>query len=80
MAKKVRRVRQPRPPVDIPFDDPPASRPPAGPAAPAARPAGRRATPEELAEEYAYVLKDLRRIFILAAAMFALLILLNLIL
>ncbi len=35
---------------------------------------------EEFKREYAYVLKDLRRIFLLAAAMFLLLILLNLIL
>ena len=34
----------------------------------------------ELREEYAYVLNDLRRVFILAAIMFALLIALNLIL
>jgi hypothetical protein len=59
------------------LEERPPSRPPAGPAA---KPPGRRATPEELAEEYAYVLKDLRRIFILAAVMFGLLILLNLIL
>lgn len=35
---------------------------------------------DELREEYAYVLKDLRHIFILAAIMFALLIALNIIL
>jgi hypothetical protein len=35
---------------------------------------------EELREEYAYVLQDLRRVFILAAAMFALLITLNILL
>lgn len=35
---------------------------------------------EQLREEYAYVLKDLRRVFILAAIMFLLLIALNLIL
>ncbi|GAB4163875.1 MAG: hypothetical protein Fur0021_39250 [Candidatus Promineifilaceae bacterium] len=35
-------------------------------------------TIEELKEEYAYVARDLRRVFILAAAMFTLLILLNL--
>lgn len=34
---------------------------------------------EELREEYAYVLRDLRRVFILAGVMFALLIALNLI-
>ena len=35
---------------------------------------------EQLREEYAYVLKDLRRVFILAAIMFTLLIVLNLVL
>jgi hypothetical protein len=35
---------------------------------------------DEFKKEYAYVLKDLRRVFILAAAMFLLLIVLNLIL
>lgn len=34
-------------------------------------------TEEELREEYTYVLQDLRRVFILAAAMFVLLILIN---
>ena len=40
----------------------------------------RISTAEELEEEYAYVLRDLRHILILAAVMFALLIGLNLIL
>jgi hypothetical protein len=35
-------------------------------------------TEEELKDEYAYVLRDLRRVFILAGIMFAVLILLNL--
>lgn len=35
---------------------------------------------EELREQYAYVLQDLRRVFILAAIMFALLITLNIVL
>ena len=35
---------------------------------------------EQLREEYAYVLRDLRHVFILAAIMFTLLIVLNLIL
>lgn len=35
---------------------------------------------QELREEYAYVLKDLRRVFILAAIMFLLLIVLNVVL
>jgi hypothetical protein len=67
MAKKVRRVRRPR-----------AGSANSAPADPAASP--RQSSEEELQEQYAYVLKDLRRIFILAVAMFALLILLNLVL
>lgn len=49
---------------------------------PARRPRGRgrirRVTIEELKEEYAYVIKDLRRIFILALIMFSLLVVANL--
>ncbi len=41
---------------------------------------GKLTTEEELREEYAYVVYDLRRIAILAVAMFALLILLNILL
>lgn len=40
----------------------------------------RISTPEELEEEYAYVIRDLRQILLLALVMFALLIALNLIL
>lgn len=40
----------------------------------------RISTPEELEEEYAYVIRDLRQILLLALVMFALLIGLNLIL
>jgi hypothetical protein len=64
MAKKVRRARRPRPSEEKDI-----------------APAEPEMTDEErLREAYAYVLKDLRRVFILAVAMFALLILLNLIL
>lgn len=35
---------------------------------------------EQFREEYSYVIQDLRRVFILAAAMFALLIILNIVL
>jgi hypothetical protein len=74
MAKKVRRARRP-----IPSSEPFYERPePLAP--PAAKMPARRVTEEELREEYAYVLKDLRWIFILAAAMFTLLIVLNLVL
>ena len=40
----------------------------------------RISSPEQLEEEYSYVIKDLRHILILALAMFVLLIALNLIL
>jgi hypothetical protein len=77
MAKKVRRVRpQQRPERGPVLGEPEPARP--APIAAPNRAAPRRASKEELAEEYAYVLRDLRRIFLLAAAMFALLILLNL--
>ena len=41
---------------------------------------GRITSEEELREEYTYVLKDLRRVFILAGVMFLLLIALNVLL
>jgi hypothetical protein len=73
MAKKVRRVRrrrtQPRP-NDKPLDQ--------GSTNP--EPKTRQDAVERFQQEYAYVLKDLRQILILAAAMFALLILLNVLL
>ncbi len=64
MAKKARRVRRKRSKIE------------------ASAPTQQQVETEEeqLKEEYAYVIKDLRRIAILAAAMFALLILLNLLL
>ncbi len=64
MAKKARRVRRKRSKIE------------------ASAPTQQQAETEEeqLKEEYAYVIKDLRRIAILATAMFALLILLNLLL
>ena len=43
-------------------------------------PASKQTSAEEFRQEYSYVLKDLRRILILAAIMFALLIVLNLVL
>jgi hypothetical protein len=64
MAKKVRRVRRITNKID---SDPPLVKP-------------QPTTEEELREEYAYVLKDLRRVAVVAAAMFILLILLNLLL
>jgi hypothetical protein len=65
MAKKVRRVRRSK------GDDSAASSP-ALPVRPVLTPE------EEFHSEYAYVLRDLRRVFILAIAMFVLLIALNL--
>ena len=64
MAKKARRVRRKRSKIE------------------ASTPAQQQGETEEeqLMEEYAYVTKDLRRIAVLAAVMFALLILLNLLL
>jgi len=64
MAKKARRVRRKRSKIEAPT------------------PVLQQDETEEeqLKREYAYVIKDLRRITILAAAMFALLILLNLLL
>jgi len=64
MAKKARRVRRKRSKIET--------------SAPTQQQA--ETEEEQLKEEYAYVIKDLRRIAILAAAMFALLILLNLLL
>ena len=64
MAKKVRRVRRISTKTD---SDLPLVEP-------------KQTTEEQLREEYAYVLKDLRRVAIVAVAMFALLILLNLLL
>lgn len=48
--------------------------------APSARNVRQQATAEQFQAEYAYVVKDLRRILILALAMFALLIILNVVL
>ncbi len=74
MARKVRRVRQPTTtPTTPPSRSEPSRR---GRRATASR--GRATTVEDLREEYAYVLRDLRRVFILALLMFSLLIALNL--
>ena len=63
MAKKVRRTRRMRQ-KEVKAD--------------AAEKSRYEAIEDELRQEYAYVLKDLRRVFILAALMFLLLIALNL--
>jgi hypothetical protein len=80
-GKKVRRVRRPQSssprsgnnestlqPITLTTPAPVAAAPKKNP----------NSTEAELREEYAYVLKDLRRVFLLAAAMFILLILVNL--
>jgi hypothetical protein len=65
MARKVRRVKAAAP-ADAPTTNNKTT--PTGPAR----------DDDMLRDEYAYVLKDLRRVFVLAAAMFLLLIALNL--
>jgi len=73
MAKKVRRVRQKStgaPANQLPETSPDRS----------SKTARSMTTEEELREQYAYVLRDLRRVAFLAAAMFILLIVLNLLL
>ncbi|MCL4867719.1 MAG: hypothetical protein KJ063_02020 [Anaerolineae bacterium] len=68
-GKKIRRVRRPQ-------STPSRAATPAPITSPAPKPQY-ASSEEELREEYAYVLQDLRRVFILAAAMFLLLILVN---
>lgn len=72
MAKKVRRVRKNK--QSSAEQAPQAASAPSSKAAVTTDP-----TAEEFEQEYSYVLKDLRRVFILAAVMFVLLIALNLI-
>lgn len=90
MAKKKRRSTSTTTPrrqatkSEIPNVDPLEMAAPPKPAAPAPRPAPKltrqQAATERLEDEYAYVIRDLRRVFILAAIMFGLLIALNLLL
>lgn len=82
MAKKVRRVRKPAPERTAASSattvtEPVESSSTAGKSGKTSR---SESTAEEFRSEYAYVLKDLRRVFLLAALLFALLIVLNLIL
>lgn len=72
MTKKVRRVRRISEEQSIP-----TSTPASGKRRPSLRTARKQAEEVNLAEEYAYVAKDLRRIFVLAVFMFALLIIAN---
>ncbi len=76
--RKVRRVK--RPPEAEPIESPieVKSRPVEQASTPAWR--KREAGKEELRREYAYVLSDLRRLAIIAAVMFAMLIVLGIIL
>lgn len=69
MSKKVRRVRRRRE-----EDGLPKSTPASGKRRPSIRTARKQADDLDLEEEYAYVAKDLRRIFVLAIIMFAVLI------
>lgn len=65
MTKKVRRVRKPKAGTETAVE---------------AAQSPQLSSEEEYRLEYAYVIKDLRRIFVIAVAMFALLITLNLLL
>jgi hypothetical protein len=67
-----KRVRRPRPAPVRPQSSAPGTAPKTSTA--------RRTSPEEFAEEYAYVWKDLRRIFMVAAVMFLVIMLLNVLL
>ncbi|MBP7998054.1 MAG: hypothetical protein KA314_15170 [Chloroflexi bacterium] len=74
-GKKVRRVRRPQGSTTPPKADQSAT-----PVIkiPVPSKSFTSSTEEELRQEYTYVLQDLRRVFTLAAAMFILLILINL--
>jgi hypothetical protein len=72
MTKKVRRVRRTRAEDGIPQSTPAASK-----RRPSLRMARKQAEEVDLQEEYAYVIKDLRRIFVLAVIMFVVLIVAN---
>ncbi len=71
MAKKARRRRSDTP--FRPFDE--MAQPMMAPA-----PEPKTVSTEQFREEYGYVVRDLRRVFVLAALMFTLLIVLNLVL
>lgn len=79
-GKKVRRVRRPQSPSSRSGPNESTVQPITltTPASTAAAPKKNNTTEAELREEYAYVLQDLRRVFLLAAAMFVILILINL--
>lgn len=64
-----KRVRRPRPA--------PARSSSSSPALASKPGTTRRTSPEDFAEEYAYVWRDLRRLLVVAAVMFLLIILLN---
>jgi|GEM_PF-4465365 len=74
-SKKVRRVRKARPKVSKPTTTTTVTAAPE-----TAEPARTISTAEQFQSEYAYVLKDLRLVFLLAAIMFLLLIVLNIVL
>jgi hypothetical protein len=80
MSKKVRRVRRRRVEQKPVSEESSLSEVSSGGRVTSASSRTSASTEEELRKEYAYVLQDLRRVFILAAAMFALLIILNILL
>lgn len=82
MAKKVRRVRKPAPEraTAVSTTAVAESADSSSTVSKSGKPSRSQSTAEEFRSEYAYVLNDLRRVFILAAFLFALLIALNLIL
>ena len=73
MTKKVRRPRR----KQDENSGVPTSVPASGSRRPSIRAARKQAENVDLQEEYSYVLKDLRRIFVLAIALFVLLIVAN---
>lgn len=87
MAKKTNRPKakpaaKPKPiaePVESVVETPIETAPPASRAPRPAKQTRREIASERLEDEYGYITGDLRRVFILAAAMFALLIALNLV-
>lgn len=80
MSKKVRRVRRRRVEQKPVSEESSLSEVSTGGRSTSASSRTSTSTEEELRKEYAYVLQDLRRVFILAAAMFTLLVILNIVL
>lgn len=79
MAKKVRRVKKSKQTAAGTAADTSAERLTA-PEAPLPASRSRQSSEEQFREDYAYVIRDLRQVLLLSVAMFALLIVLNLLL